>query len=195
MVSCGEGEAAVPIKYAFLRRGVRVQVPFFVHQSDVFRSGAWRSRLWNQVLNSVFGSLWPNICKVTSFVAVAAGFSWSVAYIYITGMSLFAATQEAGCIGLVSRSGSTRKFLERFFGVIKCLQYNGHVLLWLEQRKICLLWTHRCWCQKNNIPMLGLKMIWFCTFRLLVMCLFGGDEVVHSFGEFVLIAGFLYPSS
>ena len=47
MVSCGEGEAAVPVQYAFLRRGVRVQVLFFVHQSDVFRSGAWRSRLWN----------------------------------------------------------------------------------------------------------------------------------------------------
>ena len=56
---------------------------------------------------------------MTSFVAVAAGFSWSVAY--VTGMSLFAATEEAGGIGLVSRSGSTRKFLERFVGVIKCL--------------------------------------------------------------------------
>ena len=59
---------------------------------------------------------------MTSFVAVAAGFYWSVAY--VTGMSLFAATEEAGCIiniGLVSRSGSTRKFLERFVGVIKCL--------------------------------------------------------------------------
>ena len=58
---------------------------------------------------------------MTSFVAVAAGFYWSVAY--VTGMSLFAAT-EAGYIiniGLVSRSGSTRKFLERFVGVIKCL--------------------------------------------------------------------------
>ena len=28
--------------------------------------------------------------------------------------------------------------------------------------------------------------MWFCIFRLLVMCLFGGDEVVHSFGEFSL---------
>ena len=46
-VSYGEGEAAVPVLYAFLRRGVRVQVSFLVHHSDMFRSGAWWSRLWN----------------------------------------------------------------------------------------------------------------------------------------------------
>ena len=35
----------------------------------------------------------------------------------------------------------------------------------------------------------------FGIFCLLVMCLSGGDVVVRSFGEFVLTAGFLYPSS
>ena len=30
----------------------------------------------------------------------------------------------------------------------------------------------------------------FCIFCLLVMCLFRGDAVVHSLGEYVLTAGF-----
>ena len=46
-VSCGEGEAAVPVLYAFIRRGVRVHISFLVHHSDVFRTGPWWSKLWN----------------------------------------------------------------------------------------------------------------------------------------------------
>ena len=79
-------------------------------------------------------------------------------------MLLFAATEEAGFIGLVSRSRSTRRFLERLVGVIKCLQYSGHVLLWSDQKTTCLLWCHRCWCQKNNIPKQCL--LWFSMLKL-----------------------------
>ena len=79
-------------------------------------------------------------------------------------MLLFAATEEAGFIGLVSRSRSTRRFLERLVGVIKCLQYSGHVLLWSDKKKTCLLWCHRCWCQKNNIPKQCL--LWFSMLKL-----------------------------
>ena len=42
---------------------------------------------------------------------------------------------------------------------------------------------------KEKHPTVRLEMR-FCIFCLLVMCLFGGDAVVHSLGEFVLTAGF-----